>query len=367
MRAGRQPESSERVDVVVLTALEIEYRAMRAFLEDVRAVPDERGARFETGRAAGKDTRVAIHVTGPGNPVAAVLAERAVTRFEPEAVLFVGVGGGRKDVRLGDVVAADAVYDYETGKDTEEGFSPRQKTHPCAYRLVQLARAVASADHWQPDTAPQQSRPRAHVKPIAAGGRVIAHHGSQAGRLLDGSAGDAVAVDMEGYGFLVGAHANRDVDAMVVRGISDLLGDKREAHDDYWQPLAAGNAAAFAHRLICELPLRRQNRGGPAPATGMQAPPAGRLPVAELGRLADLLLAVPGLSAPSRWQQLLDELPVGTAVNRQTASRPEALALLRTCEEYGAWSELLQVLQVIAADSPAARGLGERIARLGLR
>lgn len=375
-RASGQPEPFERVDVVVLTALEIEYRSMRACLKAVCPVPEERGSRFEVGRAAGSDARVALHMTGPGNPGAAVLAERAIAHFQPEAVLFVGVGGGRKDVRLGDVVAADVVYDYDTGKDTADRFLPRQKTHPCSYRLVQLARAVAGRDDWQPvDAGPGQPRPRAHVKPIAAGGRVVAHHGSQVGRLLADSAGDAVAVDMEGYGFLVAAHANHAVDALVIRGISDLLGDKDEAHDERWQPVAARNAAAFAHRLIRELPLRSRDSSDSdvrdpvlrdaKPAAGL--PSGGRLPVQELGRLADLLLAVPGLSAPYRWQQFLDELPFGTAVSRQSASRPEALALLRTCEDHAAWGHLRQVLQVVAPDSTAVARLGARMTQLGLR
>lgn len=355
----------------MLTALEIEYRSMRACLKAVCPVPEERGSRFEVGRAAGSDARVALHMTGPGNPGAAVLAERAIAHFQPEAMLFVGVGGGRKDVRLGDVVAADVVYDYDTGKDTAERFLPRQKTHPCSYRLVQLAKAVGVRDDWQPDDAdPGRPRPRAHVKPIAAGGRVVAHHGSQVGRLLAGSAGDAVAVDMEGYGFLVAAHANHDVDAIVIRGISDLLGDKEETHDERWQPVAARHAAAFAHRLICELSLRHPDSRDPVPRHAKPAaglPSGGRLPVQELGRLADLLLAVPGLSAPYRWQQFLDELPFGTAVSRQSASRPEALALLRTCEDHAAWGRLRQVLEVVAPDSTAAARLGERMTQLGLR
>ncbi|MFD0447830.1 hypothetical protein ACFQ10_44495 [Streptomyces indonesiensis] len=120
-----------RADVVVLTALEVEYRAVRAHLEDPRPVQAERGALFEVGvfREGSEERTVAIHMTGPGNPGAAASVERAAALFAPRAMLFVGVAGGVKDVALGDVVAADAVYDYETGKDTESGFLPRQKTY----------------------------------------------------------------------------------------------------------------------------------------------------------------------------------------------------------------------------------------------
>ncbi|GAA0897897.1 MULTISPECIES: tetratricopeptide repeat protein [Streptomyces violaceusniger group] len=274
-------------DVVVLTALEVEYRAVRAHLEDLRPVPAERGALFELGvfREGSGERTVAIHMTGPGNPGAGVSVERAAALFAPRAVLFVGVAGGVKDVALGDVVAADAVYDYETGKDTETGFLPRQKTYQSAYGLVQLARLVAAGDEWQErvrpgDDAPRARaddapcprtdaapRPRAHVKPLAAGGRVVAHHRSDTGLRLAASAGDALAVDMEGFGFLAGAYANQQVDALVIRGISDLLGDKAEAHDEHWQPVASRHAAAFAFELISRIPV-----ADPAAARPLDAP-----------------------------------------------------------------------------------------------
>ncbi|MGW7615892.1 phosphorylase family protein [Streptomyces antimycoticus] len=390
-----------RADVVVLTALEVEYRAVRAHLEDPRPVKAERGALFELGlfRDGSGERTVAIHMTGPGNPGAAASVERAAALFAPRAVLFVGVAGGRKDVALGDVVAADAVYDYETGKDTESGFLPRQKTHQSAYGLVQLARLVAAGDAWQGRIRPGDDapRPRAHVKPLAAGGRVVAHHRSDAGLRLAAGAGDALAVDMEGFGFLAGAYVNQQLDALVIRGISDLLGDKGEAHDERWQPVASRHAAAFAFELIGRIPVaadapaaqplaaetrslvtdtRALGTDMPSLATSArsvaaethpEAPRRRRLTIRDLGGLADTLLAVSGMTSPARWQQLLDELPtVGTAVGRQSGSRAEALSLLRTCEARRAMGELVEVVAVLAPDDPAAAELARRIEELGL-
>ncbi|GAA1141751.1 hypothetical protein GCM10009577_77380 [Streptomyces javensis] len=258
-------------------------------------------------------------MTGPGNPGAGVSVERAAALFAPRAVLFVGVAGGVKDVALGDVVAADAVYDYETGKDTESGFLPRQKTYQSAYGLVQLARLVAAADAWQRRIRPGDDapRPRAHVKPLAAGGRVVAHHRSDVGLRLAASAGDALAVDMEGFGFLAGAYANQQLDALVIRGISDLLGDKGEAHDERWQPAASRHAAAFAFELISRIPaagpvahVRDEGLGKPIgrwDPHDLEVHPAGTATVSA-GSGARAQRALPGYVRRGRDQVLADAI-----------------------------------------------------------
>src|ERR1022692_94102 len=105
---------------------------------------------------------------------------------------------------------------------------------------------VAAADQAdQPDPAPAS-----FVKPIVTVGKVIAHDQSAVARLLDQYTSDALAVETEGHGFLEAAYMNPEVDALVIRGISDLLTGKDKASDDYWQPIASRHAAAFAVELL---------------------------------------------------------------------------------------------------------------------
>ena len=108
--------------VVILTALDLEYRAVRDKLTDLRLHRHPAGTRFEVGRLAHSKCRVALALVGKGNHPAAVLAERAIAEFAPVAVLFVGVAGALwPGVALGDVVIATHVYAYHGGTSESDG------------------------------------------------------------------------------------------------------------------------------------------------------------------------------------------------------------------------------------------------------
>jgi hypothetical protein len=67
---------------------------------------------------------------------------------------------------------------------------------------------------------------------------------------------DTLAVDMEDYGFLEAAHANPSIDALVIRGISDLINNKGITDKLGWQEKAARNASAFAFEVLARLSSR---------------------------------------------------------------------------------------------------------------
>jgi nucleoside phosphorylase len=249
------PEPSSREPwAVIFTALGVEYKAIKEHLAGPVLQIEERGTLYEVGVLPGFHGawRVAIVQTGPGATPAGVQLERAISVFRPKIALFVGVAGGRKDVVRGDVVVADAIYDCEWGKSTLEGYQPRMRTHHPAYHLLQRAHLVARENRWQRRILPAcpEAPPASYVKPIVTGSKVIAHARSEAAHVLDMHASDALAVETEGHGFLEGAYVNREVDALVVRGISDLLTGKDEASDDFWQRAASRHAAAFAVEFL---------------------------------------------------------------------------------------------------------------------
>ncbi len=243
-----------RRQAMVLTAIPVEYQAVRAHLCDIAEVKHHRGTVYEQGRfvcSDGDSWSVGIVEIGAGNAGAAFETERAIDFFNPSVLLFVGVAGGLKDVALCDVVAATKVYGYESGK-SKEIFLPRPDVGKSSYSLVQRARVEARTDDWlkRLDCSLYTSLPRVHIAPIAAGEKVVASKRSNTCKFLRTNYSDAVAVEMEGQGFLQTAYANQPVNALIVRGISDLIAGKSKTDSSGYQLLAAKAASAFAFEVI---------------------------------------------------------------------------------------------------------------------
>lgn len=255
--------------MVILTALRVEYNAVRQHLTELHEVVHPQGTIYERGIFAAETAtwEVVIVELGPGNETAAQAAERAISYFQPKVILFVGVAGGLKDVQLGDVVAATKIYGYESGKETES-FQPRPDIGRTAHRLEQRARAEGRKTEWMqrilkrmPDSAP-----KVFVEPIVAGEKVIASNKSSTYQFLRSYFSDAVAVEMEGIGVLLAAHAN-DTPALVVRGISDLVEGKAESDSRGLQETSAHHASAFAFQVLANLVHQNGSRARRQPTS----------------------------------------------------------------------------------------------------
>ncbi|NES00122.1 MAG: 5'-methylthioadenosine/S-adenosylhomocysteine nucleosidase, partial [Symploca sp. SIO1B1] len=235
---------------VILTALPVEYQAVRNRLIELEEKLHPQGTVYQQGKfiAKGQEWKVGIAEVGTGNAEAAAEVERAIAYFQPNIILFVGIAGGIKDVAIGDVVVATEVYKYESGKVTEK-FLTRPKAGRSAYSLVQRAKFEAKQEKWL-------QQPKVFVGPIVAGEKVIASIQSAIFQLLRESYNDAIAIEMEGFGFLNAAFAHPKIPAIVIRGISDLIEGK---NDDSVEPegirqeKASQHASAFAFEMLSKL------------------------------------------------------------------------------------------------------------------
>jgi len=240
---------------VICTALPVEYLAVRAYLKDLREVVHPQGTIYEQGKFSAPDIswQVRIVEIGAGNANAALETERALSDFAPHVVCFVGVAGGLKDVQLGDVVAATKVYGYESGK-ADKSFLTRPEVGNSTHRMVQRARAEARKDDWLDRLKSSPSaKPHVFVAPIAAGEKVLSSTRVATWNFLKQHYGDALAVEMEGYGFMRSAQANHSVEALIIRGISDLVYNKTEADAHKFQEIASAHASAFAFEVLAKL------------------------------------------------------------------------------------------------------------------
>ena len=253
---GDLGENRPHAKVVVVTALPVEYAAMRQHLDQLDEVLHDRGSVYETGtlQAKGGTVTIALLEVGRGTEGAAVEVERAIEYFSPSAIVLVGIAGGIKDVDIGDVIVGRKIYGYQYQKQTKALY-PRGEVFLAADALIQRSRAVARGSDWRRDCelpAWLTSSPTVIIEPLAAGNVVVASEQAPVAKLLRKSFSDAVGVEMEALGVLMAAHKSA-LPGIVVRGVADLLKGEHAIPERERQKLAATTAAAFARELICEM------------------------------------------------------------------------------------------------------------------
>ncbi|MCA1568107.1 MAG: hypothetical protein LC803_21180 [Acidobacteria bacterium] len=257
MRRHSAHQQSDITRAVFLTAQPIVLTELCTYLIDQSEKTHEEGTVYQVGTFTNPrgDWQVAVAETGAGNNNTAMETERAIRQFEPSVTIYIGLAGGLKDVGVGDVVASTKIYGYESGKDTAEAFEIRPNVGQGSYGLEQRARAEARKGDWRKRLGVdvRATTPRAIVGPIAAGERNISAGNSQIVAFIKANYGDTLAVEMEGRGFLEAVRANQRVEAIIIRGISNLLDNKGEAEAGGSQSLAAKHACAFAFELLSKL------------------------------------------------------------------------------------------------------------------
>lgn len=231
--------------VTILTALPVETAAVLAQLEPTE--PERIGgsvAHVGMLKDAVLPCKVTVIEVGPGNIETALEAGRIFGDDSADLVLFVGIAGALKDLRLGDVVAATEVVWLHRAKIQGGERQYRAQVHACTRELVHEARYTAQVERWQDRlTETPNATPRALTGQVLSGEELVKDPNYKT--LLNVEFSDALAVENEG--FALARAGTIGLKVLVIRGASDHA-DQTKADSD--QPAAARAAAAFAAELL---------------------------------------------------------------------------------------------------------------------
>lgn len=281
--AGGRPQSEISDDrrVSIFCAVPVEHAIIRRFC---RTLAWNAALGFERGTITAGETEwdVSVYCTGQTNSAAAAATATVLSIFRPALAIFVGMAGGfaEKDIRHLDLVVASAVHLYQSGAAHEERLRSRPRSRNSDQTLLDLVGVVAQDHTLGPEAI--------HLGDIVSGDQLLKSLASDTYQLIRQHYDQALAVDMEGYGFLEAASRLR-VPSLLVRGISDLLEDKRPGTDASRQPAATDRAMRLAVKILEHYEPRPTTAEADA-AQPQPAVPSARTIDTEEVQLAAMLL-----------------------------------------------------------------------------
>jgi nucleoside phosphorylase len=240
--------------VLILTPIPKEYQALRKHLDgeyETIYAPEL----YEKWTFQGKHHKYSIIIREPGAKIAdmALATERAIQRFQPDIALLMGIAGGVKDVKIGDVVVANKIYNIDSGKESEDGFSARPDVQKLSNDLLARVQKLERDNQWQNRIKVGDSDTKLYQGAISSSDKLIANVNNPTFQRIKKHLNDTLCVEMEASGFAKSVEMHPKVHGLVIRGISDLCEGKSETDKLGSQEIAADHAAAFLVELLWEL------------------------------------------------------------------------------------------------------------------
>jgi len=253
--------------ILILSALEEKERQIVLnHLVDYKVIkhPITQTDYYESIRTVnGNSQRIILGKTDQTNYNSGIETERAINYFNPNYIFFVGVAGGLKDVKVGDIVIGQDVFGYERGKTdlVKDGanqvsiFKPRPKFGFSSYSMERMATNLAFSNEWK-DKASKivnkvfHNEIKVYTGTIASGEKVNADVRSDLHKFLSLNCSHALAIEMEGLGFLESCRAYPQIQSLLIRGISDLIKAKSEEDEKGSQEYATKNVAEFLFLIL---------------------------------------------------------------------------------------------------------------------
>jgi nucleoside phosphorylase len=203
---------------------------------------------------------VAARAPQMGMPAATVTASKLGLSFRPRCIAMTGICAGvRGETSLGDVVAANPVWDYGSGKHlTKDG---SEVFEPAPYPLTLSTRIRRILEEFEGESAPLSamraeyggtsagSVPRLHIGPFASGAAVVAR--SAVLQEVQLQHRKLIALDMEAYGVATAASelSLPPPEFLVLKGVSDFADERK---DDAFRGYASYMSAQLLSFLCTE-------------------------------------------------------------------------------------------------------------------
>ena len=251
--------------IVIQTALALEQQAAVSKLTNIDDYEHPVSKTiYKVGKyiSNGCNLQIVVGRTNQTNVNAAIETERVIQHFNPTYLFFLGVAGGLKDVKVGDIVIGTDVIGYERGKEKEEFFS-RPQFGFASYELEQKAVSFANSSKWKMQSSVLLDK-KFHTEilaisgTIASGEKVVGSIKAPLYSFLKKYCSHALAVEMEGLGFLEAYRPYPLIKSLIVRGISDLVDGKEDSDAIGSQPYASNNATEFLFGLIDFIGIKQE-------------------------------------------------------------------------------------------------------------
>lgn len=265
MKANSEQNDSEPlIDFAILTAIEVERRAVCEVLgltSDEHRVRRE-GRLYWRGSIKLKDGStyniVVAQPTDMANVPMAILTNDTIQQWKPNAILMVGIAGAANEkVELGDIVLGKQIYYYERGKVTPEGKEPEPILFSSDHLLLD---AAIKLPEWDPQIKvprPDKTNDKPNIWDgvIACGDKVIADELTK--EKITEPHRKILAIEMEGYGFIEAARQSiYRPRFLVIRAICDKANTQKS---DEWHSYAASAVASFTKHFLEDRPIDPRN------------------------------------------------------------------------------------------------------------
>lgn len=199
-----------------------------------------------------------------GREHAIAAAADAIRQWHPRYILLVGIAGGvaERGVKVGNVLIADQIADYEGQKLTGQGPQIRWDVQRADARLLEACKNFDDPQwHKHVKTKrPTPGKPALHFGPILSGDKVIADK-DVLNKYRD-TWSKLIGVEMEAAGVATAVFQTSEGQKpgfFMIRGVSDLADENKDQPDiEKWRAYACDVAATFAIEFLKSGPVRKK-------------------------------------------------------------------------------------------------------------